>query len=277
MKISIVTAAYNASQYLPDLIDSIVGQTYPPFEHIIIDDGSTDDTPKVLAAYANSHPFVRWWTHENQGAYPTQDKALRFVTGDIICLINADDKFASPDVFHQVVDYWQHHSTCQIVYGQTWRMDNQGNPLPNLDPHWKPSQWLIRHISYVQHCSMFVRREFVEEYQLNLHYHLAADWDWIIRLFQNSQSIGYMTQPIGVFRLHDGQRSRTKQHQATVERRQIVTQYHGSYFISSLLHRLLIYRGMFLLGWDVLRQKGLSAFINRMRLWIKKRLSIIVR
>lgn len=279
MKISIVTAAYNASQYLPDLIDSIVGQTYLPFEHIIIDDGSSDDTPKVLADYAENYPFVRWWAHKNQGQYPTLNEALQSVTGDAVCIINADDKFATPHVFQQIINHWQQNPDCDFIYGQTLRMDSDGHPLPRLDPHWKPSNWLIRHVSYVQHCSLFVSTDFIGRYNLYFDASLptTGDWDWIIRLFQHSDNIGYSKHALGIFRMHANQMSRTGEDTSLVGRKDIIKRYKGSFFISSLIRRILIYRGMFVLGLDILRRKGLSAFINRMRLWIKKRLSIVVR
>ncbi|GAB4343678.1 MAG: hypothetical protein Kow00117_22200 [Phototrophicales bacterium] len=277
MKISIVTAAYNASQYLPDLINSIVGQTYPPFEHIIIDDGSTDNTPQILETYAQQHAFVRWWQHENQGQYPTLHQAIQAVSGDVLCIINADDKFASADVFETVANYWKQNPMSQILYGRTLRMDEDGNPLPNLDPHWKPSRWLIRHVSYIQHCSLFVSVPFLHQNALyfDLSLPTTGDWDWIIRLFHTAQHIGYSRHAFGVFRMHAKQMSRTGEDTSLQGRKTITQKHHSSFLISSLIRRLLIYRGMFLLGWDILRKKGMSAFIQRMRLWIKKRLSTI--
>src|SRR3990172_9086208 len=86
--ISVITAVYNGADYLPDLIESVQAQDYTHYEHIIIDDGSTDDgaTVAVLQRYAQADSRIRWWTRENKGQYTTQNEAIEAARGDTIVI-----------------------------------------------------------------------------------------------------------------------------------------------------------------------------------------------
>src|SRR5262245_24025055 len=100
--VSIVTPAFNAAAYLPDLLDSVAAQDYPCIEHIVIDDGSSDDaaTPEVLQRY----PHVKWWRRENRGQYPTLNEGFRAASGDLVTTISADDRYCDAGAIRALVD-----------------------------------------------------------------------------------------------------------------------------------------------------------------------------
>ena len=79
-KVSIVVPAYNHARYLPEAIDSILGQTYPSVELIVLDDGSTDDTINVLNKYGDQ---IVWESHQNMGQARTLNKGWAISTGEI--------------------------------------------------------------------------------------------------------------------------------------------------------------------------------------------------
>lgn len=273
--ISVVTAVYNGADYLPALIESVQAQTLTDYEHIIIDDGSTDDgaTQAVIQRYATDDPHIRWWGRENKGAYPTQLEGLQAAQGDFVILINADDAFATPDVFAQFRAFVDQHPDKRLIYGRTGRLDETGRRLPQLDPHWRPSQWLIKQVCYVQHCSLFVSRDLLhtEQIWLNTDYRYVADWDWIIRLFRASEGkIGYLSSDVGCFRLHSGQRSRQALEAIRAESHALGRAYGARPWVHALIRRLLIIRAMLLIGLHTLRQQGPGAFLAKVRDWVQR-------
>lgn len=271
--ISVITPSYNGAQYLPALIESVQNQTYQNFEHIIIDDGSTDNgaTKEVLNRYSH----LRWWHRQNIGQYSTQNEGIYESNGDIIVIIAADDVFFSENIFQMIIDHWEEQPECEMVYGNSFRMDEHETLLPDLDVNLPPYHWLIRQISYVQHCSLFVSRSFLLNNLLffDSTYKYAGDWDWIIRLFNSSQKIGYIPEPLSIIRIHQNQTSRINTKRTiAVEHRKVSGTHGGSYLVHTVFSKLINWRGMVLLGQYTIRKQGIRAFSRRFFSWLMKKL-----
>src|SRR4051812_6953262 len=88
--VSVVTPAYNQADFLRDTVESVLSQDYPNIEYIVLDDGSTDDTPNILAEYGDR---FRWETQKNIGQTATINKGWSLTSGDIITWLNSDDTF----------------------------------------------------------------------------------------------------------------------------------------------------------------------------------------
>lgn len=85
---SVVIPAYNAARHLAETLDSVLGQTLPPHEILVIDDGSTDDTPAVVAKFAGRVAHVR---QENCGVSAARNNGLARATGNWVAFLDADD------------------------------------------------------------------------------------------------------------------------------------------------------------------------------------------
>jgi glycosyltransferase involved in cell wall biosynthesis len=91
MKISVVMSVYNGEDFLAEAIESVLNQTYKDFEFIIVDDGSTDSTPKILAKYQALDPRIVIDSHENMGLAVSLNRAIDMAKGEWIARIDADD------------------------------------------------------------------------------------------------------------------------------------------------------------------------------------------
>lgn len=91
MKISVIIPVYNAEDFLKRCLDSVINQTYTDWEVIAIDDGSKDNSYKILSEYASKDSRFRVATQENQGPGYTRNKAISTVNGDYIVFLDADD------------------------------------------------------------------------------------------------------------------------------------------------------------------------------------------
>lgn len=90
MLVSVVIPTFNRASMLPDAIDSVLRQTYKNTEIIVVDDGSTDDTPAVLARYGDAIRVIR---QQNQGAGVARNRALDVARGDLIAFLDSDDEW----------------------------------------------------------------------------------------------------------------------------------------------------------------------------------------
>jgi glycosyltransferase involved in cell wall biosynthesis len=90
--ISVIIAAYNNAQYLPEAIDSVLAQDYPAVELIVVDDGSTDDTRSVLAGYGDR---LRYQFQENAGTASARNAGYHLSHGEYIAFLDSDDIYTS--------------------------------------------------------------------------------------------------------------------------------------------------------------------------------------
>src|SRR5947208_261642 len=84
---------YNYAQFLGEAIESVLAQTYKNFELIVCDDGSTDDSCKVVAQYEARDPRVKLIRKSNGGQASGFNEAWRYASGDVICFLDADDLY----------------------------------------------------------------------------------------------------------------------------------------------------------------------------------------
>jgi glycosyltransferase involved in cell wall biosynthesis len=104
--ISVVTPNYNHGRLIAETIRSVAGQVYKPVEHIIVDDGSTDDSREVIAALAREYPLVKLVVSErNRGAAAAMHIGVQAASGDYIMYLSADDVLPARSLsrFHDVV------------------------------------------------------------------------------------------------------------------------------------------------------------------------------
>lgn len=111
-RVSLVTPAYNQAQYLAETIDSVLAQDYPNLEYIVIDDGSTDNTPELLRRYAGR---IHWERQANQGQAATLNSGWSKATGAIIGYLSSDDKL-KPDAVSELVRYLLGNPGVVLVY-----------------------------------------------------------------------------------------------------------------------------------------------------------------
>ena len=90
-KVSVIIPLYNAEEYISDCIDSILNQTYTNFEIVIINDGSKDNSEKIVEGYKKKDKRIKLYTIENNGAGYARNYALKKVTGKYVMFVDGDD------------------------------------------------------------------------------------------------------------------------------------------------------------------------------------------
>ncbi|MDO5012825.1 MAG: glycosyltransferase family 2 protein, partial [Pseudomonadota bacterium] len=104
-RVSVLMPAYNSEKYVAQAIESILNQTFTDFEFIIINDGSTDDTPKIVREYAARDPRIKFIDNaQNQGLIAVLNQGLDLCTGEYIARMDSDD-ISHPERFQLQVEY----------------------------------------------------------------------------------------------------------------------------------------------------------------------------
>jgi glycosyltransferase involved in cell wall biosynthesis len=87
--VSIIISCYNGALYVGETLRSVIGQTYRNWEVIVIDDGSTDDSKKVIESFNDER--IKYYYQQNEGVSAARNKGINLATGEVICFLDADD------------------------------------------------------------------------------------------------------------------------------------------------------------------------------------------
>lgn len=176
-KFSIITPSYNCAPFLKDCIESVLAQNYENFEHIIVDGASTDNTVEILKSY----PHLKWISEPDNGEVEALNKALKMVTGDILCWLNTDD-YILKGAFEEVLANIDPDRGVHVVYGRTRILDEndefswEKNPRPNMSLAWLVRLW--RHHTMPHQPSMYFTRTVIDtvgEYDAQLTYAIDSE------------------------------------------------------------------------------------------------------
>lgn len=130
--VSVTMAVYNAERYIASAIESILTQTFVDFELIIIDDGSTDSSLKIVEAYAAKDERIHLTSRENKGVIRTRNELLSKVRGEFVAVMDADD-IALPERLARQVEFLQSHPEVVCVGGAHEVIDEKGRLLTRLE------------------------------------------------------------------------------------------------------------------------------------------------
>ena len=103
MRVSIIVPVYNTAQYLSACLDSILAQTFDDFELLLVDDGSTDDSPAICDGYKAKDDRVRVFHRRNGGVSAARNLGVEQAKGDWICYVDSDDE-VKPDYLKVMVE-----------------------------------------------------------------------------------------------------------------------------------------------------------------------------
>jgi glycosyltransferase involved in cell wall biosynthesis len=121
--VSIIIPAFNAEKYIADTLDSILAQTHPNVEVIVVDDGSTDGTAKIVRDYG---PRVAYYFQYNRGSCAVpRNTGLGISSGDFICFSDADD-LMMPDRISIQLDFLMRHPESRLVFSDYCNFDKNG-------------------------------------------------------------------------------------------------------------------------------------------------------
>jgi len=142
-KASVIISTYNRASFLKDSLQSVVAQTYRDWELIVVDDGSTDDTAKVVSKYGSRINYIK---KKNGGVSAARNTGIHVATGEFIAFLDDDDIWLS-NYLEQQMKLMLQDPESDIVAGRCQVIDRNGKLLPNVfkpsaEPIWTPTKLL---------------------------------------------------------------------------------------------------------------------------------------
>jgi len=194
MKIAIITVVYNNEKMIEKCIKSVLNQTYPNIEYIVIDGGSIDGTIDIVKNYKNR--IARIVSEPDNGIYDAMNKGINLAKGDIIGILNSDDFYFDDYVIEKVVDNFNKYDTA-AVYGDLIYVDTVDTD--KVIRHWKSGNFKYSKLKFgwmPPHPTFFVRREIYQTLgTYNLEYRISADYDLMLRFLGKFKiSVSYLPE-----------------------------------------------------------------------------------
>jgi glycosyltransferase involved in cell wall biosynthesis len=241
--LSVITVVYNNVRHIERTMLSVISQTYPHIEYIIIDGLSTDGTLDVINKYKGS--ISKLISEKDAGIYDAMNKGLDLATGDYVIFMNSGDAFYEPDTVEHVFVI---APDADIYYGET-EMINDAGEILGQRRHKAPARFKWRGFKYgmsISHQAIYIRRTLTEPYDSR--YQLSADIDWIIRAAKKAKKLVNVNRYVARYLI--GGMSKAKHRQSLQERFDIMRRYYG--LIPTIFNHFVI---AFNLGWYWLKNK----------------------
>lgn len=192
--ISVVTVVFNAVETLEQTMLSVLKQSYPFKEYVVIDGGSTDGSVDIIKKYS---PQLKYWVSEpDQGIYDAMNKGISKTSGELIGILNADDWY-EPGIFSEVANRYLETGRNQVIHGlmRNFQGDNFYNITGNS----------ILRLRYdmIQHPTCFVPKKIYDTFgYFDPSYKYSGDYDLIMRYVRNGVAFSFMERVFVNFRLN---------------------------------------------------------------------------
>lgn len=201
MKVSLITVCRNVASVIGETLDSVLGQTHPDIEVIVIDGASTDGTRDVLQGYRDK--LATLVSEPDHGIYDAMNKGLRHATGDIIGFVNAGDLLMTPQVIAQVVEAFR-TSKAEAVYGDIIMVDEAD--ITQVKRVWKSGGYERTNFKrgwMPPHVATFIHRNAYDRFgHFNTDLRIAADYEILFRfLYKHRIPTVHLPEVLVRFRL----------------------------------------------------------------------------
>lgn len=206
--VSVVIATYNMGHYLPQAVQSVLGQSYGNVDVQIVDDGSTDDTPAIVGRWDN-HPRVCVHRQTNGGQARAKNQGVALSRGPFVAFLDADDVWL-PQKLARQMPLFQGRPEVGVVYSDYECMDGEGRPLPKGPTHMHRGRisgaLLVE--NFVSFPTAVVRRECLERHGVfDETLGMGIDYDLWLRLSAHYQ-FDFIADPTVRYRIWAGQMSK---------------------------------------------------------------------
>ncbi len=221
---SIITVTWNAQDVIAPTLQSVREQQCPDFEYLVIDGASTDNTLRMVNEAAI--PGTRIISEPDQGLYYAMNKAIAQARGRYLVWMNAGDAFAAPNSLGRLAQAAQDNPG--VIYGQTQLVDS-GRRVVGMRHLTAPERLSAKSFErgmLVCHQAFVARRDLCPPYDVRYRY--SADYDWCIRVLQQSPANAYVgPEPLVSF-LSDGGLTVKNHRRSLRERYRIMCQHYGT-------------------------------------------------
>lgn len=182
MKITVVTAVWNAAETITDALSSVLGQDHADFELLVMDGGSTDGTQRRVNAISDTR--LHMISEPDKGIYDALNKGLAAAAGEIVGFVHADDILADSQVLSRIASAFE-DTDCDLSYGDLDYVS--ATDTTRIIRHWRAGRFSHGKLTrgwMPPHPTVYARRALYERIgPYDTSYRIAADYDAILRMF----------------------------------------------------------------------------------------------
>lgn len=211
--ISVIVPVYNQGHYLAAALQSLRAQSYPFFEAIVVDDGSTDNSAEVAQSIEDTR--FRYIYQENAGLSAARNAGLRAAKGSFVSFLDSDDLFL-PTKLARLLAHFEQYPNLGFVSGHAILIDQEGRQLESTLSKALPgnSQLLLGNPIHVG--SVLIRRAWMERVlPFDETLRSCEDWDMWLRLVLAGCPVGSVAEDVSLYRVHGQQMTRQAQRMRT--------------------------------------------------------------
>ncbi|MCL6751570.1 glycosyltransferase [Nostoc sp. CCCryo 231-06] len=196
-KITIVTPSYNQAEYLEVCLKSVINQSYPNLEYIVMDGGSNDNSIDIIRKYDSQINY--WQSQPDNGQASAIKRGFEIGSGEIIGWINSDD-FLCSDTLFKVADIFSNNEELALIYGNAFWVDQMGSLIRALISTQVYYQTLAYGANTIFQGATFYKRQAYEEVGcLNTGLEYAMEYELLYKLAQRF-TIQYIPEFFASFR-----------------------------------------------------------------------------
>lgn len=220
LKISIVTPSLNQGRYIGETIASVASQDYPPFEHIVVDGVSTDETLEVLRRHEQL-PHFCWISEPDGGQTEAINKGIRKTDGEIVAYLNADDVYR-PGALQRVAEAFAKDPGCGVVAGCCDEIDADSKMIGAYPALMEKAEDMLRFWLWgtkicIAQPAVFLRRRVLEEAGLfDESFDMAMDYEMWLRLAPRTR-FKLIPQTLAAFRVTEETKSQSRPYELWME------------------------------------------------------------
>lgn len=203
MNVSVIIPTYNQETYLSSAIESVLLQTYANYELIVVDDGSTDNSPNVADHYRTQLRYVR---QENQGLAGARNTGIRHATGTFVAFIDSDDRW-QPIFLQKMTSLAAAYPEAAVYYCGSYYFDVDSHLLPQLAtatvvPPEQTYHTLLRANFLNANAILLRRAAAIEAGLFDRNFRRLQDWEFWLQLARAGQRFIGTAEPLVYYRLH---------------------------------------------------------------------------
>ena len=164
---------------------SVLNQTYDDIEYIIVDGKSKDQTKSIIKETATKNDCINWVSEPDKGIYDALNKGIERATGDVVGFVHSDDYLANDTVIADIVEIFKTKDV-EGVYGDLHYVSFENTDLVVRNWISQPFKAKLLNRGWMPaHPTLFLKRQvYLDKGLFNLNYKIAADYDFILRIFK---------------------------------------------------------------------------------------------
>jgi len=245
-KISVITPVYNGERYIESCLESVIEQTCPFVEHLIVDGGSTDNTIKIVEHYSKEYLHIKWISEKDKGQSDAMNKGIRLASGSIISILNVDD-FYEPNTLNFVLKSFKTLLEPSLLVGNCNVLNHDDaikyvNAPKNLnwkDVLLKKAPHPFNPSAYFYHSSLHSK---IGVYDVDNHY--TMDLDFLLKALRIA-NVKYVDRVLGNYRSIEGTKTNSSRNDGSFRKHSRRARINYISSLPFLLRLQVIFEGLY--------------------------------